>query len=328
MRLANPLFLLLLPVLGLAWWSGRRQPPPTLFFSTFSFFPGPTVSRRVFWDKIFSSARWLVLFLLVLALSRPQAEQITEDISSRGIDIMLVLDTSTSMQAIDFNPENRLGAAKKVARDFIRERKYDRVGIVVFGGLAYTQCPVTIDHDAVLNFLDQVEIGMTGIDGTAIGSAIATAVNRLSASPAKSKVIILLTDGRNNMGEIDPLTASQAAAALNIKIYTIGAGRPGGAIYPVADPFFGQRYVHLPEQELDESMLQKIASITGGRYFRAKDINSLIEIFRQIDALEKTEIKLPRYSHYRELYYLFLWPALLILVADFLVRHLWLRVIP
>lgn len=328
MRLANPLFLFLLVVVVFLWWQKRRWQPPTITFPVFAFFPENITSRRIFWQKVFSFSRWVVLLLLVFALSRPQLGEEVEDISGRGIDIMLVIDTSTSMQAIDFYPENRLSAAKKVAQNFIRQRKHDRIGIVVFAGLAYTQCPLTVDHDAVLNFLDQIEIGMTTVDGTAIGSAIATAVNRLKGSPAKSKVIILLTDGRNNMGEVDPLTSAKASSALNIKIYTIGAGKPGGAVYPVDDPFFGRRYIRIPEQELDEDTLAKIAEITSGRYFRAKDINSLIKIFQEIDTLEKSEIKEVRYSSYRELYPIFLWPAFLILMLEFLVKHLWLRVIP
>ena len=191
-----------------------------------------------------------------------------------------------------------------------------------------TQCPLTADHDAVLNFIDQTAIGMTEVDGTAIGSAIATATNRLKDSPGKSKIMILITDGRNNAGEIDPLTAAQAAAALSVKIYTIGAGQPGGALYPVDDPAWGRQYVKIPEQELDEDTLAKIAETTSGRYFRATDSASLERIMKQINELEKSEIKTVKYTNYRELFHWFLWPAFFLLLLEVLLSNTWLRKVP
>lgn len=331
MRFANPLFLLfLLAVPALIWDRLRRKDKkePAVAFPGASEFAagGPPPKAR-----ILAAAGWLkyaALALAVVALARPQAGQKTEEIYNQAIDIMLLLDTSTSMQALDFKPGNRLDAAKKVSREFVAGRPYDRIGIVVFGGMAFTQCPLTLDHDAVLNFIDQVEIGMTGVDMTAIGSAIATGAERLKNSTGKSKVMILLTDGRNNAGDIDPITASQAAAALNIKIYTIGAGAPGGALYPVDDPVFGRQYVKIPEQELDEDTLAKIAENTGGRYFRATDSSSLSNIFRQIDQMEKTEIKSLKYTSYTELFGWFLWPAFLLLGLEIFITRFWLVKIP
>jgi Ca-activated chloride channel family protein len=198
---------------------------------------------------------------------------------------------------------------------------------VVFGGMAYTQCPLTIDHEALLNFLDQADVDMTEVDGTAIGSAIATATNRIKNTPGKSKVMILLTDGRNNRGEIDPMTAAQAAAALDIKIYTIGAGKPGGAMYPVDTPF-GRQLVKLPDNDLDEDMLAKIAEVTNGRYFRATDTRSLQDIFRQIDSLEKIDIKALKHTSYTEKFHIYLLIGSLLLALELTLRYTWLRTLP
>jgi len=331
MRFADPLFFIFLIAL-LAVFAYREltkeRRRAALTFSDTSPFKDINPSPRVKLRFLPRYMRYGVLVLVLLALARPQAGQQSEEIEARGIDIMMALDTSTSMRAIDFKPDNRLAAAKNVAREFVKGRKYDRIGIVVFSGLAYTQCPLTVDHEAALDFLDKTEIGMTEVDGTAIGSAIATAANRLKGSTGKSKIIILLTDGRNNLGEIDPLTAAQAAAALDIKIYTIGAGQPGGALYPVNDPFLGQQYVKIPEQELDESTLAKIAEISGGRYFRATDTASLSNIFKQIDSMEKSEIKTLTHVRYRELFGYFLWPALFLLGFELLISGFWLRTIP
>ncbi|MCB4792002.1 MAG: VWA domain-containing protein [Elusimicrobia bacterium] len=331
MRFASPLFLLLLITIPLIAWEEykrRKNRTSSLLFSDALLLGQINPSPKVKLQFLPVYLRYIVFIFLILALARPQAGQKTEEVFNQGIDIMLVLDTSSSMQAIDFEPDNRLVAAKNVAKDFVLGRKYDRIGIVVFSGLAYTQCPLTIDHDSVLNFLDQVEIGMTQLDGTAIGSAIATAAIRLKGSPGKSRVMILLTDGRNNMGEIDPVTAAQAAAASDIKIYTIGSGKPGGALYPVDDPLFGKRYVKIPEQELDESTLLKIAEASNGRYFRATDTKSLSHIFKQIDQMEKTEIKSIKYINYTELFLYFLWPAIVLLGFELFLSYTWLRKVP
>jgi Ca-activated chloride channel family protein len=330
MRFAHPLFLiiLLLVVPVAAWLEFTRKRRATLRFSDASPIEGINPSPRVKLRFLPKYLRFAALVLALIALARPQAGTRSQEIYNQGIDIMLVLDTSSSMKAIDFKPSNRLEAAKKVAKEFVGGREFDRIGIVVFSGSAYTQCPLTVDHEAVLNFIDSTEIGMTEGDGTAIGSAIATAANRLKNSTAKSKVMILLTDGRNNMGDIDPLTASQAAATLGIRIYTIGAGQPGGALYPVDDPFYGRQYVKIPEQELDEVTLSKIADTTGGRYFRATDSASLAGIFKTINSMEKSEVKTLKYVSYNELFGYFLWPALALLGFEILLSGLWLRTIP
>lgn len=332
MRFASPEYLIILLIIALAalWFElrRRRSREPAVRFSDTGPFAGINPSPRVKLRHLPRALGYTTLCLVFLALARPQAGQRSEEVFNRGVDIILLMDTSTSMRAIDFKPENRYEAAKKVAKEFVAQRKNDRIGIVVFSGLAYTQCPLTADHDAVLNFIDQTAIGMTEVDGTAIGSAIATGTNRLRDSPGKSKIMILITDGRNNAGEVDPLTAAQAAAALSVKIYTIGAGKPGGALYPVDDPMWGRQYVKMPEQELDEDTLAKIAETTGGRYFRATDSESLARIMKQINALEKSDIKTVKYTSYRELFGWFLWPAFILLLLEILLSNTWLRRLP
>jgi len=231
------------------------------------------------------------------------------------------------MRALDFKPKNRLDAAKDAAMEFVKARKNDRIGVVVYSALAFTQCPLTTDHAALLGFLDKVEIGMTQIDGTAIGTALLTSVSRLKDSNGKSKIIILLTDGRNNMGEVDPVTAAKAAQSSDIKIYSIGMGAPGKALYPVEHPVFGTQYVYLPE-ELDEGMLREIAGVTGGAYFRARNRHELRYIYKQIDKLEKTEIKTSQFTEYKELFRFFAIPGFLLLAGAFILERTLYRKIP
>jgi Ca-activated chloride channel family protein len=230
------------------------------------------------------------------------------------------------MKAEDFKPQNRLGAAKEVMRDFIKSRKNDRLGLVVFSRFSFTQCPLTLDYGVLLESLDKIEIGMIE-DGTAIGTAITNAVNRLRDSTAKSKIIILLTDGINNAGKIDPLTATKAAHALGIKIYTIGAGRPGGALYPVEDPIFGKRYVQMDTQ-IDEALLRKIADETGGLYFRANDEQGLKEIYETIGKFEKTKIETKEFANYDELAGYFILPGFLILILEIALANTLFMKIP
>ncbi len=259
--------------------------------------------------------RCAALALLIVAFARPQYGQAREEITSPATDIMLVLDTSGSMEALDFKPKNRLEGAKDVIRRFVEHRPHDRLGLVVFASMAFTQCPLTLDHGALLGFLHQVKIGMVPEDRTAIGSAIAVAAARLRKSEAKSKVMVLLTDGRNNAGEVDPVTAARAAQALGIRMYTVGAGVPGGAEYEVDDPFYGKRVVRLPE-DLDEVMLRKIADATGGRYFRATSLQGLQEIYDEIDRLEKTDVKTETFADYRDVYFPWLLAGLLLFLTE------------
>ncbi len=330
MRFAYPSFILLLLVIPLfiyifPRWNKKRT--GALVFS--SLYELEKIKRgwRINPDYFLTGCRLLTISLLIFALARPQAGQKGEEVLTQGISIVLVLDTSGSMRAEDFKPHNRLDAAKKIAREFIQGRKYDQIGVVVFSSLSFTQCPLTIDYGAVLDFLDKVEIGMTQTDGTAIGIAISTAVNRLKDNKAKSKVNILLTDGRNNMGEIDPITAAKAADAFDIKIYTVGAGRRGRAPYPIDDPVFGKRYVYLNE-DLDEETLTEIARLTKGLYFRATDTKSLETIFEKIDKMEKTEIKVKEYTKYTELFPYFLWPAFGLFFLEIILGNTILRRIP
>ena len=270
--------------------------------------------------------RMLALFIFILAIARPQAGQKEEEIITEGIDIILTLDTSSSMKAEDFKPQNRLGAAKEVLREFIKSRHNDKIGLVVFARYSLTQCPLTLDYGVLFDLLDSIDIGMIE-DGTAIGTAIANSVNRLRDSKAKSKIIVLLTDGINNAGKIDPPTAAKAAASFGIKIYTIAAGTPGGALYPIEDPIFGKRYVRM-DTEIDEGLLQEIADETGGLYFRAKDEGGLKEIYETISKLEKTEIETKEYANYTELMQFFMSLGLIIILMEVILSNTVFQKIP
>ncbi len=230
------------------------------------------------------------------------------------------------MRAEDFQPDNRLAVAKRVAREFIQGRKGDRIGLVVFASSAYTQCPLTTDYPVLMSMLDKVDFG--GIkDGTAVGMAIATGVNRLRESTSPSRVLILLTDGRNNAGTIDPLTAARLAKAIGVRIHTIGAGSQEDAPYPIDDPIWGKRYVMMPVQ-VDEETLKEVASITGGSYFRATDAGALEAIYRQIDSMEKSRVETRSYVDYSEFGPYLLLPALILLLAEIVLRFGPLRKLP
>jgi len=270
--------------------------------------------------------RVIAVALLFIALARPQVGNERRDVETEGVDIMLVLDTSSSMKAEDFKPENRLFVAKDEIGKFIDRRTSDRIGLVVFSASAFTQCPLTLDYGVLKNFLDRVDFGMVA-DGTAIGLALATAVNRLIDSPAKSKVIVLLTDGVNNVWEIDPLTAANIAKTMKVKIYTIGIGKPGAAMYPVDDPLFGKRYIYLPN-EIDEESLSKIAAATGGKYYRARSEDELNKIYSEIDQLEKTKVKVHQYMQYRELFFVWMMAGFAVLVLEMLLSQTVFRKIP
>ena len=330
MRFANPLLLLLLPVLPvMAWYyiRCRHLRVNRLKFSSLGALRGIPGGSRLRLRHAGVVLRVISLALFIMAFARPQAGQKGEEVLSRGVDIILCLDTSTSMRSMDFKPLNRLDAAKQAAKEFVEGRKNDRIGVVVFSELSFTQCPLTLDYGAVTDFLENVEIGMTQTDGTAIGTALITCVNRLKESEAKSKVIILLTDGRNTMGKIDPVMAAQAAEAMDIKIYTIGAGAPGGAMMPYDDPIFGRRYIRSRE-DLDEDTLIKIAAATGGKYFRATGNKKLKEIYSRIDKMEKTDIKVQEYTDYTELFPWFILPGLLLLLCEIILANTYLRKVP
>ena len=329
MRFANPLFLFLLGIIPLLVWDCFRRArvrEARIVFSDVSIPKSIRPGFRVKYRHAPMVLSMLNIFIFILALARPQAGQKEEEIITEGIDIMLTLDTSGSMKAEDFAPQNRLGAAKDVLREFIKSRRNDRIGLVVFSRFSFTQCPLTLDYGALLELLDKINIGMIE-DGTAIGMAISNAVNRLRDSNVKSRIIILLTDGVNNAGKIDPLTAAKAARALGIKIYTVGAGKPGGAMYPIEDPLFGKRYVHM-DTEIDEGLLRNIADETGGLYFRAKDKEGLREIYKTIGQLEKTKIETKEYANYTELAGFFILPGFIILLLEIIFANTIFRKIP
>jgi len=329
MHFGSPLWLLLfLPLIALIMWRLKKPvEKSSLTFSDVSGMKGFQTWKAKYINLGPQIIRWTAIALCIIAISRPQSILHSEKINAKGIDIVLCIDTSGSMKAVDFKPKNRLDAAKDAAVNFIKARKYDRIGLVVFGGIALTQCPLTLDYSALFEFLGQVEIGMTKADMTAIGTAIATSVNRLKDSAAKSKVIILLTDGRNNAGEIDPVTAARAANAFGIKIYTIGAGKPGEALYPVDHPLLGRRYMKIPD-ELDENTLIKVARVTGGQYFRAKSAEGLKEIYGFIDRMEKSDLKIKEFTNYKDLYIWFLLVAIMLILADWIASSTVFRIIP
>ena len=261
--------------------------------------------------------RSLALIALIVALARPQSSLSWQDSTTEGIDIMIASDISGSMLAEDFKP-NRLEAGKNIAIDFIKNRPNDRIGLVVFSGESFTQCPLTIDHDVLINMYADIKNGMIE-DGTAIGMGLATAVNRLRGSEAKSKVIILLTDGSNNAGSIPPITAAEIAKQFNVRVYTVGLGTNGYAPYPVQTPF-GVQYQRM-KVDIDEGTLSKIASITGGKYFRATNNETLKEIYTQIDKLEKAKIDVTQYRKKTEMFLPWTIIALILLSLEFLLKN-------
>jgi Ca-activated chloride channel homolog len=270
--------------------------------------------------------RTLALMLIIAALARPLHGEREELVVSEGIDIMLGLDISGSMRAEDFQPDNRLEVAKEVARRFIEGRQGDRIGLVVFASGAFTQCPLTTDYPVLLSMLDAVDFGDIK-DGTAVGMAIATAANRLREAASHSRVLVLLTDGRNNAGTVDPVTAAHLAKAVGVRIHTIAAGGLEDAPYPVDDPVFGRRYVRMPAQ-IDEETLKKVAAITGGTYFRATDAGALATIYQEIDAMEKTRVETRSYVDYSEFGSVLLLPALGLLLIELLLSAGPLRKLP
>ncbi len=302
--------LLLLFVPLLYWWYQRRghKREGVLRFSSLSLFDAAAVRSARLKTALLQTAKFLLLSLLIIALARPRLADVMRETQIEVIDIILVLDISSSMRAADFQP-NRLEAAKRVARQFILDRPYDRIGIVVFAAESFIQCPLTHDTNVLVNLLDQVTIVDREHDGTAIGMAVANAINRLRDTPAASKIMILLSDGSNNAGELDPTTAAQLAEEFDIRIYTIGAGSDQAIVpYPIEDPILGQRMVNV-EVELDEETLRRVAETTGGQYFRATDQQSLAAIYDQINQLERTEMEVNEYLNVKELYSWLVIPA-------------------
>ena len=320
-------FFILIPLMILYQWKGVGE--NRVKFSSLANLKRLKRSTSLLLRHTLLVLRCLAIALFVVALARPQSGNKASEILTEGVDIMLCLDTSGSMQALDFRwkneRQNRLQVVKRVVTDFIKGRKNDRIGMVVFGEEAFTQCPLTLDYGVLLNFLDQVQIGMAG-DSTAVGSALGTCVKRLKDLESKSKVVILLTDGRNNAGSLSPETAAEIAKTFHIKTYTIGVGTEGEVPFQV-DTIFGKKYVY-QRVDLDEDALKKIADITGGTYFRATNTKALEEIYKQIDRLEKTKVKVKEYMEYKELFWWFLLPGLICILLEIILANTRFRKIP
>ncbi len=328
-RFAQPYFLILLIIpaayLFFYYYKKTLKPAP-IGYSDLRLFADPRQTYKTLLYRVLPILKTLAMVLVIIAAARPQSTFGQREISTEGIDIMLVLDISGSMKAEDFKPDNRLAVSKNVIREFVKGRQGDRIGLVAFSRQAFTQCPLTTDYQLLQQFIDKVDFGMVE-DGTAIGLALATAANRLISSDAKSKVIILLTDGANNAGQIDPLTAAKAIAALGIKVYTIGAGTEGLVDMPVMDPVFGKRYIRT-QSDIDEDLLQKVAAMTGGQFFRAKNSSALKDIYDQISAMEKTKIEVKEYFEYNELYMGFLLWGLILFGIEFISGTIIFRGLP
>jgi Ca-activated chloride channel family protein len=306
-------FLVVLPIWWI--WRRRRRPPAIVFSRVAVLAGGPRAGRRT--TLLLFVLRNLLLASTIVALSRPRSGAHAEDVTTEGINIVLTIDLSSSMLAQDFQPLNRMEVAKDVVKRFITARSSDRIGVVAFAAEALTQVPLTTDYPVVIAAVDNLAAGQLE-DGTAIGTGIATAANRLRDAPGRSRVMIVLTDGENNRGAIDPRTAARAAAVFGIKIYTIGVGTEGMAPVPVGRGLFGLRYENRPVR-IDEPLLSDIAKMTGGRYFRARDAAALQRIYENINQLEREPVRTRSYVRYTELYR---WPlmfAVLLLIVELLL---------
>jgi len=317
-------FLLIIPLM-VAWYIFRgMKVQSSVKYSSLNIFKGVPSTIRERLRHIPFAVRLLAIGLLIIALARPQSFSSGENVTTEGIDIAMVLDISGSMLAEDLKP-NRLEAAKNVIDNFVEGRISDRIGLVVFSRDAFTQCPLTIDYNVLRNLLLDIRSGMIE-DGTAIGNAIANGINRLKDSNAKSKIIILVTDGVNNSGEVDPISAAEMAKTFGIRVYTIGVGTRGEAPYPVKTPF-GTRYQMVPV-EIDEAVLQKISGLTDGQYFRATNNRALKEIYNKIDKLEKTKIEITSYKNASEKYHSWLWWGLILILIEMGLSKTILRKLP
>jgi Ca-activated chloride channel family protein len=316
--------LLLIPILVFVHWRRRAQMVTEVTFSSVQPFDHIPGSLREKLRDVPVGLRILALALFIVALARPQSVSNKENVSTEGIDIVLLIDISGSMLAEDFTP-NRMQAAKQVADEFVDGRVSDRIGLVIFSAESFTQCPLTTDYPVLKTLLKEVKNGMIA-DGTAIGLALANGVNRLKDSKAKSRVMILLTDGVNNRGEIDPITAAKIAATYGIRVYTVGVGAQGEAPYPVETPFGIQR--RLIPVDLDEKTLTAVADMTGGKYYRATDNKKLKAIYKEIDQLERTRIEVTAYKRYSEKFYGWLLIGLVALFLEIGLSSTLLRKIP
>jgi Ca-activated chloride channel family protein len=322
---AHPQFFLLLlviPFLLFWYYTQKQKKQSTMILSTLKDISNLAMPLKVKYKGVLNILRLLSFLFLTIALARPQNSKVNESINSEGLDIVMSMDISGSMLAQDFKP-NRIEAAKKVAQEFIENRPTDRIGLVIFSGESFTQCPLTTDQNVLKEQLLNVKSGLLE-DGTAIGMGLATAVERLRNSKTKTKVIILLTDGVNNSGLIDPITALEIAKAYKIRVYTIGVGSEGSAPYPVKDQF-GQTSIQQMPVQIDEALMQRISRETGGKYFRATNNNSLNRIYKDIDKLEKTKIEINSYKRYSELFFPYAFIALFCIMLELVLRYTYFR---
>lgn len=332
MTFAHPyLFLLLLLLPLAAWLKGRRGSQPAFLYSSLRLVEGLTRVRRSRAGAWLAALRWLVLALFIVALAGPRLMKSQSTVKASGIDIVAALDLSGSMISEDFvvngQRVNRFNMARSVLEGFINKRPNDRIGLVVFAAQAFVATPLTLDHDFLVEDLDRLDIGTINADQTAIGDALATALNQLREVKSKSKIIILMTDGQNNSGKLDPLTAAQAAQALGVKVYTIGIGLRGTAPMPV---FMGGQkvgYQQVPV-DVDEDTLQKIADMTGGKYYRADNAKRFEQIYAEIDRLEKTEVVVNKFAQYEELFAWFVACGLVLLLSEVVLGQTVLRRLP
>ncbi len=328
MRFAHPwLLLLLLLVPLLAWLRGRRGQQPAFLYSSVALVKHVSGISRSHVGRFLWRLRWLALALCIIGMARPQSGLGETKIKASGVDIVVALDLSGSMRSEDFQlrgkPANRLDVAKEVLTSFIRKRANDRIGLVAFAGRPYIASPPTLDHDFLLETIEHLNIGSVE-DGTAIGSALTAALNRLRDLQARSRIVILMTDGQNNAGKVPPLTAAEAAQTLNIKVYTIGVGTRGKAPMPFIQN--GYRVTRMVEVNIDEDALKQVASRTGGAYFRATDTEGLRRIYDEIDRLEKTDVEVKKYQRYEELFPWVVIPALVLLLLELILSQtVWRR---
>ncbi|MGA2685468.1 MAG: VWA domain-containing protein [Verrucomicrobiota bacterium] len=334
MTFAHPYWLLLWLLLPLAaWLKGRRGSPPAFLYSSVRLVEGLTRVRRSRAGAFLMSMRWLVLALFIAALAQPRLMKSQTTVKASGIDILVALDMSGSMVSEDFVVDgrrvNRFNMARSVLEGFIDQRPDDRIGLVVFATQAFIATPLTLDHDFLREDLDRLEIGAINPNATAIGDGLSTALNQLRAVPAKSKIVILMTDGENNSGKVDPLTAAQAAQALGVKVYTIGVSKNGMAPMPVGkNPYTGETVYQMEPVDVDETTLKQIAQITGGQYHRADNAERFQQIYAEIDKLEKTEAVVNKFTQYEELFPWMVATGLALLLAEMVLGQNLLRRLP
>ncbi len=330
LRFHDPYWLLLLLVIPIIIWNYfKTSARSSITFSAIDNLKKIKPSRSLYYRHILLVLRCLAVAALALALARPQKGKEDTKIITEGVDIIITVDTSGSMRAEDLaeRGKNRLHVVKEVVKEFIKKRKDDRIGLIVYGEDAYTQCPLTLDYGVLLKFLDKCKIGMAGENSTSIGDAIATSVLRLEDSKAKSKIVVLLTDGRNNSGLIPPETAAEMARSLGIKIYCIGAGTKGMAPIPGQD-FFGNTVYRKVPVDIDEKLLRHVANVTSGKYFRATNKTSLKKIYSDINKMEKTKIETFHYMEYKEKFEMFAIVAGILIILSILLGNTRFRKLP